>query len=83
MSTESHLSDEAKAVEEAYLRDQAWQSRRKRALNDQQERLNDELGDLIKSLEQTGVFLLQAHSKASIEADLTDKIEAERRKKGL
>ena len=68
------LSDRAKAVEEAYLRYLAWQARRARALNDRHERLID-------AQEQTGVFLLQAHSKASIETYLTDKVEAARRKK--
>ena len=37
------MSDKAKAVEEAYLRDLAWQARRQRELNDQLEREKDEI----------------------------------------
>lgn len=69
----AQLSEEAKAVEDAYLRDLAWQSRRTRALNDRLERVSDRL-------ETAGVFVLQAHSKFAIEDYLTRQGEAERRK---
>ena len=70
------LSDQGRAVEKAYLRDFAWQSRRKRELNDLRERDHDRLQAYLEILDR----IISAASQRLLEKELWETAEEFERK---